>query len=265
MKNWVRSSLVVVVLMFPGLISGEEYKVLHGTCGNGGGVRGDGNNTVYDTAGQPVIGVAVGSDNFAEAGFWYCAGIASTVDVAITSFYGEFKDDAVVLTWSVSASAPFEGFNVYRSTGAEEAFARINAAPIPATGERSYRDETAPPGETCRYRIGAVSRDGEWSSQTISIAIAPKPTTLYQNYPNPFNPTTSIAFYLPKEQRAAIVIYDVSGARVRALVDGVMPVGRHVVRWDGRNDGGNRVASGVYYYRLKTAKDTMTKKLVVVR
>jgi hypothetical protein len=267
----MRNRLLLILLcivsasLLPPRPAGAAYQVLHGTFGSGGGVRAGGGYISRDTAGQPIIGIVAGPSNIAKAGFWYCAGISSTVDVAITTFFAELRDDAVWLSWTASSSAPFEGFNVYRSGAAGEAFAKINDALIPRERGNSYRDETALPGQAYLYRIGAVSEEGEWYSQNISIFIPPKPTTLYQNYPNPFNPSTSIAFYLPQPGHVALVIYDVNGIRVRSLIDGMQPVGRHTVLWDGRNDSGRQVGSGVYYYRLAAGKHVITRKLVVVR
>jgi hypothetical protein len=254
----------VVLPVFPPAAA-AQYLVKNGTFVNAGGVAGNSGNIVYSTTGEPVIGIAAGGSNIVKAGFWYCAGISSTVDVAITSFFGALKDDAVLLTWTVSASAPFDGFNVYRSEGSGGTFAKLNDALIPREKAGSYTDETALAGRSYVYRIGAVSGKGESYSQDVSLSLPPKPVTLYQNYPNPFNPSTSIVFYLPLAQHATLVIYDVKGSRVRTLVDGAQPVGRHTVRWDGKNDNGVQVGSGVYYYRLKAGKDIITKKLVVVR
>ncbi len=247
------------------LVAHAQYQVLNGTFANGGGVRVGGGYIVYDTAGQPAIGVVSGASNTAKTGFWYCAGISSTVDVAFASFAGELRDDAVLLSWSASASASFDGFNVYRSEDAAGTFVRINGALIPRESGNSYTDETALAGMTYVYRVGAFSREGEWYSQNVSLAIPPKPTTLYQNYPNPFNPSTSIAFYLASPGPVSLVIYDVKGSAVRTLVDGAKPAGRHTAIWDGKNEGGRQTASGVYYYRLAAGKTTFTKKLVIVR
>jgi len=265
MRNKLVSLLLAAALFHLAIAAQAQYKVLHGTFGNGGGVRGNGDNIVYDTAGQPIIGVSSGGPNIIKAGFWYTVGISSTLDVAFTSFFGDLKDDAVLLMWSVSASSSFEGFNVYRSSGDEDAFTQINKELIRPVKAASYRDDTALPGASYLYRIGAVSGEIEWSSQTISIVLPSKPTTLYQNYPNPFNPSTSIAFYLPVQQRVELIIYDVNGAKVRTVVDGIKPVGKHVLSWNGRNDAGVQVSSGVYWYRLKAGKEVITKKLVVIR
>lgn len=242
-----------------------QYQVLHGHFGNGGGVRtGDGYG-IYDTAGQPVIGIAAGTGNWVESGFWYCAGISSTVEVAFASFFARLLDDIVYLSWETGASTPVEGFNVYRSETTEAELARINDALVPLEAAGEWGDRTALAGRTYLYRIGAVSRDGESFSPTLSVALPPKPTTLYPNYPNPFNPTTTIAFYLAEAGRVTVSIYDVSGSRVRTLLDRQLAAGRHAELWDGANDAGSRVGSGVYYCRLSAGKTNLTKKLVIVR
>jgi hypothetical protein len=255
------SMCVACLLAFP---AAAQYQVLHGTTVSGGGVAG-GSHVVYCTAGQPAIGLTIGADNFVKTGFWYCAGISSTVDVAITAFFAELRGDAVLLSWSVGAHGGFDGFNVYRSPGTEGAFERINETLIPPSGTSSYRDETAEPGMGYRYRIGATGGGGEWYSDEVSVALPPKPLTLRQNYPNPFNPSTNISFYLPSRSQVKLEIFDVRGARVRTLVDGVRDRGTHAALWNGTNDAGAPVASGVYYYRIEAGKETITKKLVVMR
>jgi len=254
-------ALVACLLARP---AAAQYQVFHGAVVSGGGVA-SGSHVVHHTIGQPVIGVSIGADNYVKAGFWYCAGISSTVDVAITSIFAELREDAVLLSWSVSAPGSFEGFNVYRSPDTEDAFERINAALLPASGTASYTDETAEPGQSYRYRVGAASGDSEWYSVEVSISLPPKPLALHQNYPNPFNPSTSIAFYLPKRTQVRLGIFDVRGALVRMLLDEVQGVGNHIAHWNGSNGAGVPVASGVYYYRIEADKKIITKKLVIVR
>jgi hypothetical protein len=95
---------------------------------------------------------------------------------------------------------------------------------------------------------------------------APQVVVLEQNRPNPFNPRTMIRFTVPSPgSSASLKIYDVSGSAVRALVDDEIVDGTKTVWWDGRNDNGAAVASGVYFYRLHAAGKVLTKKLVLVR
>jgi flagellar hook assembly protein FlgD len=90
---------------------------------------------------------------------------------------------------------------------------------------------------------------------------------LGQNHPNPFNPTTRISYVVPDgaPQRVSLVIYNVSGARVRTLVDEARPAGRHEAFWDGRDDRGTQVGSGVYFYRMQQTGFTATKKMLLLK
>ncbi len=87
---------------------------------------------------------------------------------------------------------------------------------------------------------------------------------LHQNYPNPFNPETSIRYDLPAATQVTIQLYNLTGQLVRTLVSGELAAGVHVVRWDGRDDHGQRVAAGVYFYSLKTEAFQQRKKMVLL-
>jgi len=89
--------------------------------------------------------------------------------------------------------------------------------------------------------------------------------TLEQNYPNPFNQETQIAFYLAKSDQVRLEIYNIRGQKVKELVDQDFAVGRHVVRWDGKNDSGENVATGIYLYRLVSGGGSMAKKLIFIK
>jgi hypothetical protein len=94
-----------------------------------------------------------------------------------------------------------------------------------------------------------------------------KPTgfLLSQNYPNPFNPTTKIEFTLAKPGFVSLNIYDLLGRKVRTLVSEHLSSGYKSVLWDGRNDSGKDVASGIYFYRLKTEAFDKTMKMVMMK
>ncbi len=93
------------------------------------------------------------------------------------------------------------------------------------------------------------------------------PTTyaLEQNYPNPFNPSTQISFALPVASHVELEVFNVLGQRVTTLVNGDMPVGVHTVTWDGRNDDGSTVSSGVYFYRVAADNFVATKKMMMLK
>jgi hypothetical protein len=93
----------------------------------------------------------------------------------------------------------------------------------------------------------------------------PVRTTLHQNVPNPFNPTTTIRFELATAADVTLRIYDVSGRLVRTLVDESMPQARHDVTWNGLNDAGAQVASGVYFYRLTAGDFMQVRKMTILK
>jgi len=87
---------------------------------------------------------------------------------------------------------------------------------------------------------------------------------LYDNYPNPFNPTTNIGFSLPHQASVSLNVYDVHGRLVRTLVSGEQYApGKYSLRWDGTSNGGQRVASGVYFARMQAGTYVATKKMVL--
>ncbi len=91
------------------------------------------------------------------------------------------------------------------------------------------------------------------------------PTQLIGNAPNPFNPATTIKFDLAAGGAAALRVYDVRGRLVRTLVDGPMPAGAHQISWDGRNNAGSAVASGVYLLEMVAGGKRDDLKLVLAR
>ncbi len=97
-------------------------------------------------------------------------------------------------------------------------------------------------------------------------ASAPSPRArLYNASPNPFNPFTAIRFTLARPARVRLLVFDVSGARVRSIVERPMPAGDHQFTWDGTNDRGRTLASGAYFYRLEADEEVQAKKLILLR
>ncbi|MCH7755739.1 T9SS type A sorting domain-containing protein [candidate division KSB1 bacterium] len=89
--------------------------------------------------------------------------------------------------------------------------------------------------------------------------------TLKQNYRNPFNPTTVISYHLSEGSDVELTIYNQLGQVVRTLVRGTQSAGGHRVQWDGRDDGGKQVVSGVYLYRLKGGSFIQTRTMLLLR
>jgi hypothetical protein len=95
--------------------------------------------------------------------------------------------------------------------------------------------------------------------------VGPTRFALHANTPNPFNPATTVAFDLPSSEQVKLAVYDLTGRRVRLLLDQQMPAGRHRVRWSGRDDRGSRVASGMYLCCIQAGSFTATKRMMLVK
>ncbi len=89
--------------------------------------------------------------------------------------------------------------------------------------------------------------------------------TLEQNEPNPFNPSTTITYALPQAAEVELTIFDVMGRRVRTLVQQHQQAGRYVVTWDGRNEQGQILSSGMFFYQLRAGSFMQTRKMALVR
>ena len=94
---------------------------------------------------------------------------------------------------------------------------------------------------------------------------SPSSFTLLQNYPNPFNPETEIRFQLPEAGQVMVRIFNIRGQEIRTLVNAQYRAGSYSVRYDGKDEAGNPVASGVYLYQLLKGKFSAVKKMIIVR
>jgi len=103
------------------------------------------------------------------------------------------------------------------------------------------------------------------ANESNGIPLVPVSYALEQNYPNPFNPTTTIRYGLAKRGEVLLEIYNTLGQRVRTLVNAAQGAGTYEVVWNGATDAGTMVASGVYFYRLRTESFTAVRKLIMIR
>jgi len=102
----------------------------------------------------------------------------------------------------------------------------------------------------------------------VGIGDAPQLPTDFAvslNYPNPFNPATTISYQLPQAADVKLAIYNVLGQQVRTLVSGQMPAGYHRAVWDGRNEAGVQVGSGVYIYIFEAGEFKQVRKMILMK
>jgi flagellar hook assembly protein FlgD len=90
-------------------------------------------------------------------------------------------------------------------------------------------------------------------------------TALSQNSPNPFNPTTRISFSVERGGRTTLRIFDIAGRLVATLLDQNLPAGSHSITWRGLDSRNRQVASGVYFYELRSGADVLTRSMVLLK
>lgn len=115
--------------------------------------------------------------------------------------------------------------------------------------------------------LSPITRGTSNNTATSVGASQDMPTSfaLLQNYPNPFNPSTAIAFEIPKREHVKLSVYNTMGQLVRTLMNTERPAGSHTVLWNGKDNQGREVASGVYFYELVTGSFSKTAKMLLVR
>ena len=112
--------------------------------------------------------------------------------------------------------------------------------------------------------IQSFKNDGSTASNKIILSKSEN-NFLYQNYPNPFSKETSIKFNLAEESDIEILIYDVRGRVVKTFDEGIKVPGPHELIWDGTNEEGDKVSSGIYFYQLRSKNYTKARKMTLIK
>jgi hypothetical protein len=176
-----------------------------------------------------------------------------------------------VLDWDPSAAPDVAKYAIYADPTSGFVPGTANFVTFVTAPMSSYVLGLVP--TTMYYKINAVDDDayaGGYSNEaSASGPTGADPvvyrTRLFQNTPNPFNPETEIRFELASPSDVSITVFDAGGRLVRTLASGNQPAGSHTVRWNGHNDGGEPVSSGVYFYRMRTTGFDQTRKMVLLK
>ncbi len=111
---------------------------------------------------------------------------------------------------------------------------------------------------------GMAALNYQPSSNAVQSS-APTPFAVTGNHPNPFNPSTTIEYALPSAGKASLAVYSITGQKVRELVSGTLPAGKHSAVWDGRDDRGTAVSSGVYISHLRMGDKVASGRMMLVK
>jgi hypothetical protein len=193
-------------------------------------------------------------------------------------------NDMIVLSWKPNTESDLLHYVVYKSTSSgfiPDSSNRMGQVPKDSS---IFRDYDFIMGQTYYYRVSAWDLAGHESEYSDELAVQatdvgeyteeenrPPVFQLFQNYPNPFNSSTMIWYHLPdvgyQPAEVEITVYNLLGKVVRTLVKARQYPGEHKVLWDGKDDSGKEVGSGIYFYRLKVSGLQLVKprKMVLLR
>ena len=181
-------------------------------------------------------------------------------------------ENDLYIHWTPNDETDLSHYSVYR--GAEPGFVPGPGNRIATPDNASFTDEGYAFSGEYHYKVSAIDIHGNESDYALLGPVDVtgtdlRPTALVdflaQNRPNPFNPVTTIVFGLDEASHASLEIYDATGRLVRLLVDDQLGANRYERTWDGKDNAGRPVASGVYFYKLVTKDFTQTKKMVLLK
>ncbi|MBC8377321.1 MAG: T9SS type A sorting domain-containing protein [FCB group bacterium] len=211
---------------------------------------------------------------------WTFGGGDYSLPVELSSFTARGEAGLIVLEWITESEIDNLGFSLERRTSSSDWIEIANyqtndglTGQGSVTGQSCYSfvDVDVKSEEIYDYRLADISYTGEKEYYTLMIvgiqveSNLPATIILSQNYPNPFNPTTIINYALPEQSRVKLTVFDIQGQEVLMLQDVEKPPGIFDVQWNGLDQGGNPVSTGVYFCRLDAGKYSQAIKMVYLR
>ncbi|MBN2013364.1 T9SS type A sorting domain-containing protein [candidate division KSB1 bacterium] len=195
--------------------------------------------------------------------------VSAVVPVELSLFDATVNGQAVSLRWATASETNNLRFEIQRKLVDTDVwqslgFVKGNGTTT-ATHEYRFDDSLVDPG-SYEYRLKQIDTNGSFEySNAIRIEItAPEKWQLAQNYPNPFNTMTRIDYQMPVADFITIRIYNLLGREIRTLVQQRQTAGFHSVVWDGKDDNGSVMPSGIYIYQLKSRASTLSQKLMLL-
>jgi len=203
-----------------------------------------------------------------------------SLPVSLVAFTATNIANGVTIKWRTATEVGNVGFSIYRSEKRDGAYKEIaficgagnSAMPI----DYQFTDKKVEAGKNYFYYLEDIDLEGEKDkSDIIEVVVpparpVPKEFQLLQNYPNPFNPETWLPYQLSQDVPVTINIYNVKGQLVRSLHLGNKKAGIYVTKskaayWDGKNETGQAVSSGIFFYHLTAGSFSATRRMLILK
>jgi hypothetical protein len=205
----------------------------------------------------------------------------NSLPVELAIFTRVYNEPQLKLYWRTETEKNNLGFKIYRAADQNETYQQIGwingAGTSVAPKEYYFTDISAEVNHSYKYYIESIDHEQSYvKSQVITVVYEqnetelPLTTGLLQNYPNPFNPETWIPFTLDHATDITIQIFNIRGDCVRNFALSNKPAGMYLfkgqaIHWDGTDENGKKVSSGVYYYRIVTDNNIQSKKMILMK
>ena len=194
-----------------------------------------GDSTTYDVTIKPTLGFSASCTLFVQFGGGLPSGVTANFDSNPIP-----PNDTSTLTITTQLSTPYGEYDLA----------------IIAVANKKQKDTTH-----VKLIIEQATNVDEEGDQPN----APEKFALFQNRPNPFNPETEISYYLPEGCEVKLTIYNILGRRVKTLSEGYQDAGMKTLVWDGKDDHGGQLSSGIYFYRLQAGTFSQTRKMNLIK
>jgi hypothetical protein len=200
---------------------------------------------------------------------WHVVLDETITAVELESFNAGFEYGTVTLNWTTGDTRGLVGFNIYMSENVSSGFRKLNSTIIPVgeSSHFSYSTALESRQNDLYYKLEMIYHDNV-AVFTDSIRLSfeqPLQSRLLTNYPNPFNMETTISFELAKQEQVCLQIYNISGQLVRTLLNDSRKSGFYKMTWDGKNQIGQMVGSGIYYCIISADSFRDHIKLVLLK
>ena len=273
-----RSVVELVQGLVPGTIEGTVTNVDTGLPISGVSVSAGTYTDVTDANGDysmdvdpdtyTITGALGGYETYEQTGVVVASSEVVVVDFAMQHLYNppvnltyQFTSPNVILQWQAPVGPGLTGYKVYRDN-----------VLIASIGALLYIDSGLPSG-VYDYHVTAMYGTYESApSNVVEVTVTgsdptniPLVTKLGGNYPNPFNPSTIIHYAVGDQSHVFIGVFNIKGEKVAVLRDGEQEPGNYNVTWNGRDENGDPVSSGVYFYKMKADKFVSTKKMILMK
>jgi hypothetical protein len=166
---------------------------------------------------------------------------------------------------AINASLP-EGWDMkWNVIGNELRFAAAGTTPMSGGEVATIMIHLKSKESRLSFSTDAMLNENFQSLGSVEVAAIPTVFALEQNYPNPFNPSTTIRYQIPNDASVNLVIYNVQGQKIRTLISKEQKAGYYSAVWDGRNEAGQTVSSGLYLYRVQAGSFVATQKMLMLK